>query len=93
MEKYKKIASVEFVKLLGKEYILKNSQNIISTITDFKNTVEIGFYRSSTLQSEEDIIKYDGSNYYPECCVIFEVNKKDLQCKIIRNNWYNEDDE
>ena len=92
MEKYKKIASIEFIRLLGKEYVLKNSQNIISMMTDLKNTVKIGFYHSSTLQSEEDVIKNDDLNYYPECCIFFEVNKKDLEGKTIRNNWYLEED-
>ena len=52
-ELYKRIASKQFIQMFNKDWIIENAKDIGSGIIDFGSYVEVDFFRTSTLQSEE----------------------------------------
>ena len=92
-ELYKRIASEQFIQMFNKDWIIENAKDIGSGIIDFGSYVEVDFFRTSTLQSEEEVIKYAGTNYNTESRIVYQISKKDLSCKTVLNNFYLGDEE
>lgn len=82
MNEYKKIASMKFIDIFGKDWVYENSRNISSNCRDMGDSVEIKFIQNEYLCSEEELISKNGVSE-SKGRISFIVNKKDKTCRVL----------